>query len=84
MQEYSDEIAKMGPVRSNLEIREDLGRLEALLQDVRKRQLNTERILNLSDSTEEMNAMMDEILHQLHKLEDAVNTPALFRSRRKK
>jgi hypothetical protein len=84
MQEYSDEIAKMGPVRSNLEIREDLNRLEALLQDVRKRQVNAERMLKLSDSNEELSGMMEEMLHRLDKLEESVNEPVLFRSRRKK
>lgn len=83
LQEYADEIAKMGPVRSNLEIRGDISRLEALLEDVRKRQVNAERLLKLSSSDEEVTDLLEETLHKLNELEELVSAPVLFRRRKK-
>ncbi len=82
LQEYSDEIGKMGPVRSNLEIRQDLNRLEALLEDVDRRQKNNERLLKVSSADEEICDMLDETLQRLKELKELASAPVLFRRRK--
>lgn len=84
LQAYSDEIAKMGPVRSNLEIRSDLSRISSQIQDVQKRQMAAELAADMQDPDLDTADMLRQALRKLDDLEDLVDSPRLFRSRKKK
>lgn len=84
MQAYSDEIAKMGPVQSNLEIRSDLANLSKQLQEMQKIQMQTVRTMQDSSDDQEVLNLLDETLRKLDKLEDLVDVPVPFLFRRRK
>lgn len=84
LQMYSDEIGKMGPVRSNQEILDSLNSIALQLKDIQKRQLANDLSANLSDSEDMQTEMLRKTLRKLDDLTELVDSPRLFRSRRKK
>ncbi|MCD7735989.1 MAG: MotA/TolQ/ExbB proton channel family protein [Lachnospiraceae bacterium] len=80
LQGYSDEIARMGPVQSNLEIRKDLADLSAQLSDIRKRQSVSQ---DLASDQEQIEQFMEEITKKLNHLEKLAAEPVLFRRKSK-
>ncbi len=78
----SEEIAKMGPVRSNLELKEQLTRISGQLQNIRRRQ---EAALAAKPSGEEQQelALLQETVRKLDDLAELVSAPRLFRGRKK-
>lgn len=83
MQAYSDEIAKLGPVQSNIEVRTDLARISAQLQDVQKRQRAAELAAE-TDPDYDTADMLRQTLRKLDDIEELVDSPRLFRGRKKK
>lgn len=83
LQAYSDEIAKMGPVQSNLEIRGDLFRIQTQLQDVQKRQRAAELSAEM-EAGNDTSDMLRQTLRKLDDIEELVDSPRLFRGRKKK
>lgn len=83
LQNYSNEIASMGPVQSSREIKNELNAISELLKDVQKRQISSELAADLTsgDQTEEM---LSRTLRKLDDLEELVSGPRLFGGRRKK
>ncbi len=84
LQMYSDEIGKMGPVRSNQEILDSLHNIALQLKDIQKRQLANDLSADLSDSEDVQTEMLRKTLRKLDDLTELVDSPRLFRSRRKK
>lgn len=82
LQNYSDEIAKLGPVQSNLEIRRDLSHISESLADVQQRQRAAQA--TQSDPDHDTADMLRQTLRKLDDIEDLVDTPRLFRSRKRK
>lgn len=83
MQEYADEIAKLGPVQFNRELKEELHTISGRLQAIEKHQ----RVAMMSEDytmEEDIADMLRNTLRKLDDLEDLVSAPSLFRSRRKK
>lgn len=83
MLEYSDEIAKLGPVQFNRELKEELQLIHSRLQAIEKHQ----RVSMLADDytmEEDIADMLRNTLRKLDDLEEMVSAPSLFRSRRKK
>lgn len=83
MQEYSDEIAKLGPVQFNRELKEELHTVSSRLQAIEKHQ----RVAMMSEDytmEEDIADMLRNTLRKLDDLEDLVSAPSLFRSRRSK
>lgn len=78
LQEYSDEIAKLGPVQSNLAIRHDLSLLSDSIHDIQKTQSD------MADPDHDTADMLRQTLRKLDDIEDLVDTPRLFRSRKRK
>lgn len=81
LQEYSDEIAKMGPVQSNLEIRRDLADLSGQLKELSKKITFSQ---DLSESQEESAQIMQEMMKKLTQLEKQAAEPVLFRRKNKR
>jgi len=81
LQDYSDEIAKMGPVQSNLEIRRDLADLSEQLKEISKRQALSQ---DLSSNQENAEQLLQEILKKLNQLEKQTAEPVLFRRKNKR
>ena len=84
LQAYYDEIASMGPVQSNLEIRSDLSRIASQLQDIQKRQKAAELSADMQEEDEDTAYLLRQTLRRLDDLEDLMSAPRLFRSRKKK
>ncbi len=80
LQTYSDEIANMGPVRSNAEILDGLADLSAQLEEVRRRQLSA---LNSAEEDQKMEQFMQEMNAKLNHLEKLAAEPVLFRRKNK-
>ncbi len=80
IQGYSDEIIKLGPVQSNVEVRKDLANLSAQLEETRKHQATAEETSINQEQTEQL---LVEILKKLNNLEKASAEPVLFRRRKK-
>ncbi|MCC8065910.1 MAG: MotA/TolQ/ExbB proton channel family protein, partial [Clostridiales bacterium] len=80
LQGYSDEIAKMGPVQSNLEIRKDLADLSVQLSEIRRHQSAAQA---LASDQEQMEQMMEDIVKKLNRLEKLAAEPVLFRRKSK-
>lgn len=81
MQEYSDEIAKLGPVQFNQELKEELLLISSRLRTIEKHQ----RVAMMSEDyslEEDIADMLRNTLRKLDDLEDLVSAPSLFRSRR--
>ena len=81
---YSDQIAKMGPVQSNLEMRNQLTRLSNQMQEVLKR-------LQAADSStadgspsesEETLELLHQTIQKLNELSEQVSRPRLFGRRK--
>jgi uncharacterized membrane protein YfhO len=83
LQQYSDEIGKMGPVRSNQEILDSLNNISQQLKDVQKRQISAEISADLNASNEEQAELLRKTIRKLDELTEIVDTPKLFRRRRK-
>ncbi|MDO4323955.1 MAG: MotA/TolQ/ExbB proton channel family protein [Lachnospiraceae bacterium] len=84
LQLYSDEIGKMGPVRSNQEILDSLHSIALQLKDIQKRQAASDLAADLAASEDMQAEMLRKTLRKLDELTELVDTPRLFRSRRKK
>lgn len=83
LQEYSDEIAKLGPVQFNRELKEELQLISGRLQTIEKHQ----RVAMMSEDytlKEDIADMLRNTLRKLDDLEDIVSAPSLFRGRRSK
>ncbi|MCD8013952.1 MAG: MotA/TolQ/ExbB proton channel family protein [Lachnospiraceae bacterium] len=80
LQTYSDEIANMGPVRSNAEILDGLADLLAQLEEIRRRQLTA---LNSAEEDQKMEQFMQEMSAKLNHLEKLASEPVLFRRKSK-
>ncbi|MCD8075317.1 MAG: MotA/TolQ/ExbB proton channel family protein [Lachnospiraceae bacterium] len=81
LQEYSDEISKMGPVQSNLEIRRDIADLSEQLKEISKQQALSQ---DLSGNPEESEQLLQEIMKKLNQLEKQTAEPVLFRRKNKR
>lgn len=84
LQGYSDKIADMGPVRSNLILRESLDNISAQLKEIQKRQLASDLGAEISAANDTQTAMLSKTLRKLDELADIVETPRLFRGMRRK
>ena len=83
MQDCTEEIAKLGPVQFNRELKEELQLVSSRLQAIEKHQ----RVAMLADDytmEEDLADMLRNTLRKLDDLEDLVSTPSLFRTRRSK
>lgn len=77
----SEEIAKMGPVQSNIELKNQLSKLSGQLQDIQRRQ---EEAMALEPSqSEEQRELLLNTMRKLDDLTDLVSTPRFFRGRKK-
>lgn len=83
MQEYSDEIAKLGPVQFNRELKDQLGQVAFRLHNIEKQQ-HAAMMESDYSMDEDIADMLRNTLRKLDDLEEIVSTPSLFRSRRKK
>ncbi len=81
LQEYSDEIAKLGPVQSNIEVRNDIAALSNQVKELRQRQATTEDLAINQDETEQLLESMNRRLSELERLSAE---PALFRRKSKR
>ncbi|MCD8336144.1 MAG: MotA/TolQ/ExbB proton channel family protein, partial [Lachnospiraceae bacterium] len=81
LQNYSDEIAKMGPVQSNLEIRKDLTGLSEQIKTLSKQQAVSQE---LSASLEESEQLLQDMMKKLTQLEKQTAEPVLFRRKNKR
>lgn len=81
---YSDQIAKMGPVQSNLEMRNQLTRLSNQMQEVLKRLQAADS--STTDGSQSESEETLELLHQtiqkLNELSEQVSRPRLFGRRK--
>lgn len=84
LQGYSDKIADMGPVRSNLLLRESLDNISAQLKEIQKRQLASDPCAEISAANDTQTALLSKTLRKLDELADIVETPRLFRRMRRK
>lgn len=84
LQEYSDKIADMGPVRSNLLLRDSLDDISARLKEIRKHQLSSDLGTEINAANDTQTAMLSKTLRKLDELTDIVETPSLFRKMRRK
>lgn len=85
LQGYSDEIAKMRPVQSNLEIRRDLAALSAQLEGLQKQQSEVlDRDQALAEEQIPSEQYMDEVMKKLTHLEKLAAEPVLFRRKNKR
>lgn len=83
MMAYSDEIARLGPVQFNRDLKEELHIISGRLQTIEKHQ----RVAMMSEDytlEEDIADMLRNTLRKLDDLEDLVSAPSLFRSRRGK
>lgn len=83
MQDCSDEIARLGPVQFNRDLKEELQIISGRLQAIEKHQ----RVAMMSEDytmEEDIADMLRNTLRKLDDLEDIVSTPSFFRSRRSK
>lgn len=83
MQQYTEEIGRMGPVRSNQEILDSLNNLAAQIREVQRSQHAASLSAEMNDS-ETQTEMIARTLRKLDELTELVDTPKLFRSRKKK
>lgn len=83
LQMYSDEIGKMGPVRSDLEIRRSLEEVQKQLKDIQNRQIASDFSAELYDSQDEQRMLLEKTMKKLDELIEITNSPKLFRPRRK-
>ncbi|MCD8347540.1 MAG: MotA/TolQ/ExbB proton channel family protein [Lachnospiraceae bacterium] len=81
LQSYSDEIAKMGPVQSNLEIRRELADLSEQLKEISRQQTISG---DMSVNQEETEQIFQEIIKKLNQLEKQTAEPVLFRRKNKR
>lgn len=84
LQEYSDKIADMGPVRSNLLLRDSLDDISARLKEIQKHQLSSDLSTEINAANDTQTAMLSKTLRKLDELTDIVETPSLFRKMRRK
>lgn len=84
LQEYSDEIAKMGPVQSNLALRNDLARIANMLEDMQRSQLAADSLRESSAADEETAELLSRALRKLDAMEEMLDRPRLFGGRRRK
>lgn len=84
LQSYSDEISKMGPVRSNQEILDSLRSLSLQLKDVQKRQLANDLSADLAASNDYQEELLRKTLRRLDELTELIDTPRLFRGKKRK
>lgn len=84
LQEYSDKIADMGPVRSNLLLRDSLDDISARLKEIQKHQLSSDLGTEINAANDTQTAMLSKTLRKLDELTDIVETPSLFRKMRRK
>ncbi|MFR8548462.1 MAG: MotA/TolQ/ExbB proton channel family protein [Lachnospiraceae bacterium] len=84
LKEYSDKISDMGPVRSNLLLRESLDRISAQLKEIQKHQLASDLNAELTAANDSQTAMLSKTLRKLDELADIIETPRLFRGMRRK
>ncbi len=84
LQNYSDEIASMGPVQSSREMKQELADISARLQDVQKRQQDAELAQALAGENPNTNELLERALKKLDSLEEQIGGPRLFRGFRKK
>ena len=80
---YSDEIGKMGPVRSDLEIRRSLEEVQKQLKDIQNRQIASDFSAELYDSQDEQRMLLEKTMKKLDELIEITDSPKLFRPRRK-
>ena len=83
LQMYSDEIGKMGPVRSDLEIRRSLEEVQKQLKDIQNRQIASDFSAELYDSQDEQRMLLEKTMKKLDELIEITDSPKLFRPRRK-
>ena len=83
LQMYSDEIGKMGPVRSDLEIRRSLEEVQKQLKDIQNRQIASDFSAELYDSQDELRMLLEKTMKKLDELIEITDSPKLFRPRRK-
>ncbi|MCD7819923.1 MAG: hypothetical protein LUH07_12885, partial [Lachnospiraceae bacterium] len=83
LQTYSDEIAKMDPVQSTLEIRQELDALSEQLKAIKKYQSALQKLTDDQEQSELMD-QMEEIMQKLNRLEKLAAEPVLFRRRNKR
>lgn len=76
MQQYSDEIAHMGPVLSTQDMKQELQQISNALQSLQKQQNIAE-----TDSEEDLHDMLAQTLDKLDSLEELIASPRLFRRR---
>ncbi len=81
LQGYVDEIIKLGPVQSNVEIRRDIS---ALADQVRELQQSQATADDLSISRDETTQLLDDINKRLGSLERTGSGPSLFRRSKSK
>ncbi len=81
IQGYSDEIVKLGPVQSNVEVRKDIADLSAQLSEVRKLQATAEELAFNHEETEQL---LEELSKKVSDLEKLTAQPVLFRRRNKR
>lgn len=84
IQRYTDEIGQMGPVRSNQQILDTLNAVTVQLRDIQKRQHAAELSAEMREDDESQKEMLARILRRLEELTELVDTPRLFRSRKRK
>lgn len=83
MLKYTDEIARLGPVQFNRELKHDLAAIQSRLQNIEKQQ----RVAMMTEEyslDDDLADMLRNTLRKLDDLEELVSTPSLFRSRAKR
>lgn len=84
LQGYSDEIARMGPVQSSLEMQRELASISSRLQEIQKRQRDAELSQALAAENPDQTELLSRTLKKLNDLEEQIAVPRLFRGRRSK
>lgn len=84
LQGYSDEIARMGPVQSSREMKQELADISTRLKDVQKRQQDAEISQALAGENPDTVELLERTLKKLDSLEEQIGGPKLFRGFRKK
>ena len=84
LQQYSDEIGKLSPVRSGQEISDSLRSIQLQLRDIQKQQRAAMLSTDFDASEQDQSEMLGQALRKLDALIELSDTPRLFGRRRKK